>query len=45
MNGHEKEASLSPHMNHWSATFHCDQFVTLFMHQEFAVDAFVALSS
>lgn len=34
-----------PYLNHWSATFHCDQFMTLFMHQEFAVNAFVALPS
>lgn len=35
----------SPHLNDWSATFHRDQFMTFFMHQEFAVNAFVALSS
>lgn len=39
------KAMRSKHLNHWSATLHCDQFMTLFMHQEFAVNAFVALSS
>lgn len=37
--------SSATHLVHWSATFHCDQFVALFVHQQFAVDAFVALSS
>lgn len=35
----------SPHLVHWSATLHRDQFVALFVYQQFAVDAFVALSS
>lgn len=37
--------SSTTHLVNWSATLHCDQFVALFVHQQFAVDAFVALSS
>ncbi len=33
------------HLDHRSATLHCDQFMALLVHQQFAVDAFVALSS
>lgn len=37
--------SSATHLVNWSAALHCDQFVALFVHQQFAVDAFVALSS
>lgn len=41
----EHDTRRSPHMDHRSATLHRDQFMALLVHQEFAVDAFVALSS
>lgn len=43
-----EERRLHSPGTHWvigPATLHCDQFVALFVHQQFAVDAFVALSS
>lgn len=40
----EYDISHSPHLDHWSATLHCDQFMALLVHQQFAVDAFVTLS-
>ena len=36
--------TVAAHHNR-SATLHCDQFMALLVHQQFAVDAFVALSS
>lgn len=36
---------LLTHLEHWSATLHCDQFMALLVHQQFAVDAFVSLST
>lgn len=41
----EYAVSHSPHLDHRSATLHCDQFMALLVHQQFAGDAFVALSS
>lgn len=40
---HNISPIFSPHMIHWSTTLHCDQFMALLVHQQFAVDAFVSL--